>query len=148
MVNCSAAPLCLLCALPSMPCFSIRRRAEHKRRRFVLRCFQVIIKIGSVISVDFQNLRFFIFMNMNGRPACPPAARPGKRKRGAKNDLGKAGLNAQCYSSIHSMMFYGLPLFAPVCLCLHVQPPSAKMVFRHSKCKNSLTSKTLTSTRS
>jgi hypothetical protein len=81
-----------------------------------LRCFQVIIKIGSVISVDFQNLRFFIFMNMNGRPACPPAARPGKRKRGAKNDLGKAGLNAQCYSSIHSMMFYGLcpclPLFA------------------------------------
>ena len=25
-------------------------------------------------------------MNMNGRPACPPAARPGKRKRGAKDD--------------------------------------------------------------
>ena len=56
-------------------------------------------------------------MNMNGRPACPPAARPGKRKRGAKNDLGKAGLNAQCCSSIHSMMFYGLPLFASVCTC-------------------------------
>ena len=55
MVNCSAAPLCLLYALPSMPCFSIRRRAEHKRRRFVLRHFQVIIKNQSANAVDFQN---------------------------------------------------------------------------------------------
>ena len=68
MVNCSAAPLCLLCALPSMPCFSIRRRAEHKRRRFVLRCFQVIIKNQSANAVDFQNFPKFIFMKTNAQP--------------------------------------------------------------------------------